>query len=333
MCRNSSVTLKPANPRASAAREEGAVLLLVLMILTLISVLILSWAQEWRTELKLASNFGEAHKCHRLAESGIYYALGKLVTAKTAEENRLKTIGSQPQEVPGELWQGDQRPHRLELPDGTVEVRIGDEGGKMNLNFTQEGMLSRLFAALGVAEPQIRTMVDSIQDWRTKDSAPRPFGAKSAYYLSLDPPYVAKNGFFETVEELAWVRGFADSPLIPRLSHWLTVQAGDRAINVNTAPLEVLLAAGFSPAAAQNIMVSRQMVPFRNLQEIPKPDADLSLGQFQRISFRSSPFFTITSTGMVKKTRGRQTIKAIVRIDITQPVPWMILSWYDGYPG
>ena len=203
-----------ANPKASTAREEGAVLLLVLLILTLISVLVLSWAQEWRTELKLASNFGESHKSHRLAEAGIYYALGKLVIAKAAEADRLRSVGPRTQEVPGELWQGDQRPHVLELADGMAEVRIADEGGKINLNFAPEELLSKFFAGLGLAEPQIRTMVDSIQDWRTKDASPRPYGAKSAYYLSLDPPYVAKNGNFETVEELAWVRGFEATPLI-----------------------------------------------------------------------------------------------------------------------
>ena len=72
-------------------------LLLVILILTLISVLVLSWAQEWRTELKLASNFGEAHKCQRLAEAGIYYALGKLMTAKTAESTGLQAVGPQTQ--------------------------------------------------------------------------------------------------------------------------------------------------------------------------------------------------------------------------------------------
>jgi general secretion pathway protein K len=327
------VTKKPGKIMGSTAREEGAVLLLVLMILTLISVLVLSWAQEWRTELKLASNFGEAHKGHRLAEAGIYYALGKLVLAKAAEANRLQPVGSQTQKVPGELWQGDQQPHVLELPDGKVEIRIGDESGKININFAPEGVLSRFFAGLGIAEPQIRTMVDSIQDWRAKGDSPRPYGAKSAYYLGLDPPYVAKNSHFETVEELAWVRGFEASPWIPRLSQWLTVQVGDRSINVNTAPLEVLQAVGFSRGAAQNIMVSRQAMPFRNFQEIPQPDINLALGQSQKISFRSAPFFTITSTGMVKKTKGRQTIKAIVRVDINNKVPWMILSWYDGFPG
>ena len=109
-------------------------LLLVILILTLISVLVLSWAQEWRTELKLASNFGEAHKCQRLAEAGIYYALGKLVTAKTAEMSGMNAVAPQTQGDSGALWQGDQQPHVLELPDGMVEVRVGDEGGKINLN-------------------------------------------------------------------------------------------------------------------------------------------------------------------------------------------------------
>ena len=67
-------------------------------------------------------------------------------------------------------------------------------------------------------------MAASILDWRSRSDAPRPYGAKSDYYLGLDPPYVAKNSNFEMVEELAWVRGFENSPLMPRLHEWLTVQ-------------------------------------------------------------------------------------------------------------
>ncbi len=123
-------------------REQGSVLLLVILILTLISVLVLSWAQEWRTELKLASNFGEAHKCQRLAEAGIYYALGKMVTAKTAETGLMNPLAPQDS---GPLWKGDQRPHELELPDGIAEVRIGDEGGKISLNLGTELLLQNFF--------------------------------------------------------------------------------------------------------------------------------------------------------------------------------------------
>jgi general secretion pathway protein K len=315
------------------AREEGVVLLLVLLVLSLISVLVLSWAQEWRTELKLASNFGEALTSQRLAEAGIYYALGKVVTAKVAELKEFQDNAPQSQVASGDLWQGDQRPHRLELPDGTVEVRIADEGGKINLNQAPEALLRNFFTMLGLTELQIRTMVDSILDWRTKEASPRPYGAESAYYLSLDPPYVAKNGKFETVEELAWVHGFEASPLIPRLSQWLTVEGTGRGINLNTAPLEVLLAVGFPRDVAQTLIASRQVIPFRNFQEIPQSSGNTLLSRDQRISFRTSPFFTIISTGMAKKNEGHYTIKAIVRLEINQKVPWKILSWYDGYPG
>jgi general secretion pathway protein K len=321
-----------SNLKVVNAREEGAVLLLVLLILTLISVLVLSWAQEWRTELKLASNFAEAHKCQRLAEAGIYYALGKLMVAKTAEMTGLGGTAPQLQGVPGDLWQPDQRPHTLELGDGTAEIRIADEGGKVNLNQAPEVLLRSFFTMLGLPETQVRTMVDSLQDWRTNDAIPRPYGAKSAYYLRLDPPYVSKNSKFETVEELAWVRGFEASPLIPHLNRWLTVQPTAKGINLNTAPLEVLLALGFGDTA-QEIMTTRQTIPFRGLQEVAIAPENPLLGQGVSISFKSSPFFTITSTGMVKKSGGRRTIKAIVRLDVTQRVPWVIISWYDGFPG
>jgi general secretion pathway protein K len=321
------------NSKDLIIKEEGSVLLLVILILTLISVLILSWAQEWRTELKLAGNFGEAHKCQRLAEAGIYYALGKMMTAKAEELAGLQAIGPQPQQASGDLWLGDQRPHGLELPGGTVEVTMADEGGKININRAPEELLHRFFVSLGLQEHQVRTMVDSLQDWRTTGSSPRPYGAKSGYYLGLDPPYVAKNGKFETVEELAWVRGFEASPLIPRLNRWLTVQTPGLGINLNTAPLEVLMAMGLARDLAQNIIAARQAMPFRNLQEIPQANATPLLGRGMQISFRSSPFFTIISTGMVKKNGGRRTIKAIVRLEPTQQVPWKILSWYDGFPG
>jgi type II secretory pathway component PulK len=66
--------------------EAGVVLLLVLWVLVLLSTLILSLAQEWRTELQLTGNSLEGHQCHRLAEAGIYYALGKLVATRRGEE-------------------------------------------------------------------------------------------------------------------------------------------------------------------------------------------------------------------------------------------------------
>lgn len=326
---------KSRNHRRDAvpAQEAGTVLLLVILVLALISVLVLSWAQEWRTELRLAANFREAHQCRRLAEAGVYYALGKLVSTKIEEAARLNPAAAQGMEGMPAAWQGDQKPHRLELPGGWAEIRVADEAGKINLNRAQEQILLNLFTILGFSPTRVRTMVDSIQDWRSRGAAPRPYGAKSDYYLRLDPPYVAKNSNFEVVEELAWVRGFENSPIIPRLCDWLTVQEMATGINVNTAPLPVLRALGLAPEVCQTIIATRQTIPFRNLQEISQLSPDPMLIQRQPLNFQSGAFFTIKSTGMITTGKGRHTIKAVVRLDFSASSPWELVSWVDNFPG
>jgi len=328
MCPNSRPS--SASRARSTAGEQGAVLLLVLLVLALISVLILSWAQEWRMELRLASNYREASQCRRLAEGGVYYALGKLVAAKQAEMNAATS--GQPL-APGSVWCGDHRPYQVQLPEGQVEIRLEDEGGKINLNRAPGDLLYKLFLALRVPPEQIRVMVDSIQDWRSGGEQPRPYGAKSAFYLGLEPPYVAKSGAFETVEELSWVHGFEGSPMIPRLGEWLTVQQVAMGVDANTAPLQVLLGMGLPLDVAQTIVSARQVMPFRNLQEIGALVQMSLTDPSRQLTVQSSPFFTIKSTGMINKKGGSRTIRAIVRVDVSQEVPWEILFWVDDSSG
>ncbi len=327
-------SLDPEDSRSRGWRrdERGVVLLLVLLVLALISVLVLSWAQEWRTELRLAANFREASQCHRLAEAGVYYALGKLLEAKSIEASAFNLNSQEAAAQLAAAWRGDRSLHQVKLPGGLVEVRLEDEGGKINLNQINEEIMARLFSGIGFSLAQIPIMVDSIQDWRSRGDQPRPNGAKSPYYLGMEPPYVSRNGPFEVVEELAWVRGFEGSPMIPRLGEWLTVQP-IQGINLNTAPLEVLVAIGIPPDAAQTIVVARQGQPFKNNQDIAMLSLNAMPGQFQQLTFQASPFFTIKSTGMVNKGGGRQKIKAIVRLDLSLQNSWEILSWVDDFPG
>lgn len=326
--------LKSRNSRSRRRRDErGAVLLLVILVMALISVLVLSWGQEWRTELQLAANFREAHQCHRLAEAGVYYALGKLLETKILESQASAMDTQERVAKLAAAWQGDQGSRQLELPGGLVTIRVEDEGGKINLNRANEETLISLFNALEFPLEQVRIMVDSIQDWRSAGEQPRPNGAKSAYYLKLDPPYVSRNGLLETTEELAWVRGFEAGRIIPRLGEYLTVEGTAQGVNINTAPLPVLVSLGLPPDVAQNVILARQRQPFRNFQDISLLMVNAMTGQPRQFTFQSSPFFTIKSTGMVNKEGGRQTIKALVRLDLSMPNSWEILSWADDFPG
>jgi type II secretory pathway component PulK len=331
-----SQNLKPERRgrEAQAATDQGgAVLLMVILVLALISVLILSWGQEWRTELRLAANFREAHQCRRLAEAGVYYALGKVMSAKIEEISQRNLGTAQDVPTPPPEWQGDQKPHLVEFPGGWAEIRVADEGGKIDLNQAPEDILTNLFRALKVPPATVRIMVDSIQDWRSRGTIPRPYGAKSDYYLHLEPPYVVKNSNFETVEELAWVRGFENSPLSPRLGDWLTVQPTAMKVNINTALLPVLQALGLDSEICQTIIATRQTRLFSSLVGISQLSQDPRLVLDQTLTFQSSPFFTIKSTGMVSKDKGLHTIKAVGRLDYASPSPWTIISWIDNFPG
>ncbi len=57
------------------------VLILIIWILALISAVIFGWAQEWRSEIRLAANFQGRQISRNLAEAGIHYALFKLMEA------------------------------------------------------------------------------------------------------------------------------------------------------------------------------------------------------------------------------------------------------------
>ena len=104
-------------------------------------------------------------------------------------------------------------------------------------------------------------------------------GAEDDYYQTLNPPYKSKNGRFDTVEELLLVKGITptyfygypertvDGSVIYRygLSRYFTVYSNRNQINVNYAPLPVLLSVPGMPAEAATLIYERRLVkPFKN---------------------------------------------------------------------
>jgi general secretion pathway protein K len=304
---------------------------MVLLLLALVSVMVLGFAQEWRLELLVARNQLSARQAALLAEGGVYYALGKLIQAQQAERRAPQAALGEP---PEELWRGDGTVRELALPGGRVVVRVTDESGKINLNQAPEVLLLRLFEVLGVEGPAAEALVDALADWRDPDSIPRPRGAESDYYARLTPPYPAKNGPLDLVEELFWIKGF-DAGRLLRLRELVTVQKTGRGINLNAAPPEVLRALGFSAEQALTIVQARQTAPLRNRRELDQLFVGLSTLRLPLpLTFRSSQIFEIVSTGVIDYPQGAQhTIRAVVRLTITRPRPWEFLLWNDDYLG
>jgi general secretion pathway protein K len=89
-------------------------------------------------------------------------------------------------------------------------------------------------------------LLDAIRDWIDEDDTERDKGAESGYYQGLSPPYEARNGDVQYLEELLLIRGmtpdiFYGNENRAGIAQYLTVHGRDGKININTAPAEVLL--------------------------------------------------------------------------------------------
>ena len=157
-------------------------------------VLVMSrWA---RVEARASGNRLSAAEAALAARAGEQYALSMVAAAAgdaTFAEQNL------PEQVPvGAGWFWIVLPDRQN--DRVQDFGVEDEGSRLNLNTAPATQLLML-------PGMTPDVADAIVDWRDQDDTPSPYGAESAYYGSVQPPYRAKNGPFETVEELLLVKG------------------------------------------------------------------------------------------------------------------------------
>ncbi len=91
------------------------------------------------------------------------------------------------------------------------KMRYGltDEPSKLNLNTATREQLLALFGESKLRDVTPEQLADALIDWRDEDSdVTEPHGAESSYYMTLDPPYRAKNKPLDTVEELLTIKYF-----------------------------------------------------------------------------------------------------------------------------
>ena len=106
---------------------------------------------------------------------------------------------------------------------GGFMVHIDNANGKININLADRKTLSLLVNNTDLDDEQKEIVVDSIMDWRDADHMHRINGAEDKYYQDLGRGYECKDGPFDTVEELLYVRGITDDLYHHRLKDIVTV--------------------------------------------------------------------------------------------------------------
>jgi general secretion pathway protein K len=291
--------------------ERGFALIITLLITALLVALTAEFVNEVYVDTSERQSFVDGQQASLLAGSGMTAAttlLKFLLQGQTYTSlTDLTSLGIM-----------------LQAADDRVRVSIEEESGKLNINAIvnpngkdndiYRPIAERLFKKLGL-QPEL---LDAVADWIDSDNEPRPYGAETAYYQTLKPPYAAKNGPLETLEELRLVKGF-DKATVDKLRPYLTVYydnalGGTAPVNVNTAPKELLasLDEKMTDGLAQQIVDYRTITPLKS-----STDLGNSVAGMETLSLELSSNFRIMGAqeqGSIFRIISQATVNGTVRV-------------------
>jgi competence ComEA-like helix-hairpin-helix protein len=206
--------------------RQGSILIGVLWCMVLLSVLVIGVLHTARMDLQVVKNYGDRVQAHYLALAGVERAKALLfqdvVTRQQTAKNHTGSLYDDAKDFKDlPLGRGKIQVFRRASPEerGHIIYGISDEESRLNLNtatpneFTNlAGMTSDILGAIMVWRNPA-TQNPNSQNGASQDT-PSSGGANSEYYLSLRPPYLARNGPFQTVRELLMVRGVTPALLL-----------------------------------------------------------------------------------------------------------------------
>lgn len=197
--------------------RRGSLLVVVLVVVVFLTLAAANYSAWMTTELEATRVARSDVQARMLADSGAEYIATILSNRGTGTSDNLLHNPELFLGVPVIESDRDRARGRftviapLEQGNVGLGVRYGliDESGKLNLNrldqmaLDDEQSRTLLMGLPGMTEE----IADAIRDWIDSDDTSRDYGVESEYYESLNPPYAAKNGPLESLDELLLVRG------------------------------------------------------------------------------------------------------------------------------
>ncbi len=307
------------------AESRASALIVVLWVVGLLSILVTSMAFDAHVEARLTAYSRRRLQAYYLAKSGLEVAESLMYSAtehgdEAAPIDAIEGFESAVERLSDGLAVNGMT---VELGTGQLRIWIEPEPSRRNVNLLNERDWERILEMAGVPEGQWPVLIDSFLDWLDPDDVPRFDGAETDdYYARLDPPYRAKNGPLDTVEELLLIRGFSPAILwggehevefgepvaVQGIADLLTTY-GDGKVNINAASARVLRTLdGVDEIAAGAIIEEREgflrddgtqeSTPFISGQDMLRRIPGLNPGIAQQLT-TDSQIFRITSIGTV----------------------------------
>jgi general secretion pathway protein K len=286
--------------------------MLVLWIVALLTIVAVAMTAAQRTESALAANQMDSARFRALADAAIQYAALNLMALPPLEAQDEYDLDLS-------LWTPDGEPRAWRFDGETLEIRLTNEASLIDLNQAPRELLAGLLLAVGVPVEEQDPLLDAILDWRDEDDLHLLNGAEDADYEDAGRPYGAKDGPFDSVEELQQVLGF-DRDLYRRVAPALTVSSGGGSVVEELAPPLVRAAiAGLTLEELEERMAVEE-------------EAEALAGEPPALN-RGGPLYRARVTAALSG-RARRSMEALFAVEPTGPTPaavlWRRFSLGDG---
>ena len=304
----------------NACDERGIALLLVLWIFIFLFVVAFEFSTAAREEATAAHRFSDETQGYYLAVAGFEQGVYDFLQQSSQQE---PAVNAKPADLFDGMWREET------LGNGFYRFRLVDESGKININRVDEDTLRRILTNLGVEEPRRTILVDSILDWRDPDDLHRVNGAENEYYLALSPAYTAKNGPFDGIEDLLWVRGvttdlyYGDGDDTGSggkservgLKDIFTVDSPIDRVNLRTASAEVIHALlGMPLAKCRDFIEERQKLSEKSIADMLRLlGIEAGNVMLQKFIFANPTVITIEAEGQPENSRLPRRVKGVIR--------------------
>ncbi|MEZ7279163.1 MULTISPECIES: general secretion pathway protein GspK [unclassified Pseudoalteromonas] len=94
----------------------------------------------------------------------------------------------------------------------SIFISLMDMKSLFSLNISSPDLIKNLLVQLNVEENTAQTFVSSLTDWKDENDVSRVNGAEASFYKQQGKRYVPRNGYLQSVNEAALIRGAEQIP-------------------------------------------------------------------------------------------------------------------------
>ena len=283
------------------SEQRGYALVVTLWLVTLLGLLAMSFLGGSRTEVRLAGLSRSGAQALAGAESGVWLFIDRLLLQGAPPAGR---------------WR-----EKHEIPNGNVTVDAENEGGKLNLNLARVELIENLLRQTSLLDEHLAALRDAILDWRDVDGDKRSQGAEDGDYQRAGFEYGAKDGPFNSVDELRYVRGMTEE-VFRELAPALTVYGRHSGVDERMAGREALLAVpGARADAIEGHLATRE--------GRGSPEGDTLGSEIDRRFLGGAPTQVYRVTATAEVSTVRRSITVFVELDPGRQPPYTVLAWRE----